>query len=106
MVMQVVKLRSGHPHEEVYRLTDERSPAFRHVPDLLQKYFCRERATGEYAGVYLWDSEESLCRYRQSDLARNTGAAYKVEGQPLVEVFFPLRADAAAAMSAQVETGL
>jgi heme-degrading monooxygenase HmoA len=108
MMIQVVKLRSGLPHEEVYRRMDERVPGFRQVPGLLQKYFCRESETGEYAGVYLWDSEESLRRYRQSDLAGNTGAAYKVEGQPRVEVFevlFPLRAEEPTAAWVQAETG-
>ncbi len=74
----------------------------------MQKYFCREPATGEYAGVYLWDSEESMRRYRQSELARTTPAAYKVEGQPRVEVFevlFPLRSDDLAAVWAEAETG-
>jgi heme-degrading monooxygenase HmoA len=108
MVIQVVKLRSGLPHEEVYRLMDERVPAFRQVPGLLQKYFCRETATGDVVGVYVWDSKDALHRYRQSDLVRSTPAAYKVEGQPRVEVFevlFPLRAEEPTAAWAQAETG-
>ena len=108
MVIQVVKLRSGHPHEAVYRLMDERVPAFRQVPGLLQKYFCRERATGKYAGVYLGDSEEALRRYRQADLARSTGVAYNVDGQPrseMFEVLCPLRAEEPTAVWVQAETG-
>jgi heme-degrading monooxygenase HmoA len=107
MVIQFVKLRSALPDEEVQRLMEERSPQFRQVPGLLQKYFCRESATGEYAGVYLWDSEESLRRYRQSELARSTGAAYKVDGQPRIEVFevlFPLRSEELTAVGAQAQT--
>ena len=53
MVIQFVKLRSGLPDVDVRRLMEERSPQFRQVPGLVQKYFCRESATGEYAGVYL-----------------------------------------------------
>jgi hypothetical protein len=108
MVIQVVKLRSGLPYEAVYRLMEERLPQFRQVPGLLQKYFCRENGTGEYSGVYLWDLEESLRRYRQSDLAGNTGAAYKVEGQPRIEVFevlFPLHAVEPTTAWVQAETG-
>ena len=108
MVIQFVKLRSQLPHEEVHRFMEERAPQFRQVPGLLQKYFCRESATGEYAGVYLWDSEESLRRYRQSDLARTTAAAYKVDGPArieVLEVLFPLRSDEPAAVWVQAEMG-
>jgi heme-degrading monooxygenase HmoA len=108
MVIQFVKLRSRLPDGDVRRLMEERSPQFRQVPGLLQKYFCRESTTGEYAGVYLWESEESMRRYRQSELARTTPAAYKVEGQPRVEVFevlFPLRSEGLAAAWAEAETG-
>jgi len=48
-------------------------------------------------------------RYRQSELARTTPVAYKVEGQPRIEVFevlFPLRSEDLAAAWAEVETGL
>ena len=106
MVIQFVKLRSRLPGEEVQRRMEERLPQFRQVPGLLQKYFCRESATGDYAGVYLWDSEESLRRYRQSDLARSTPAAYRVEGQPRIEVFevlFPLRSEVPTAVGAQAK---
>ncbi len=108
MVIQFVKLRSGLSDAEARRVMDERIPQFRQVPGLLQKYFCRESQTGEYAGVYLWDSEESMRQYRQSEFARSTPAAYKVEGQPRIEVFdvlFPLRPEEPAAMWAQAETG-
>ena len=108
MVIQFVKLRSGMSDAEVRRVMDERAPDFRRVPGLIQKYFCRDSQTGEYAGVYLWDTEESMRQYRQSEFARSTPAAYKVEGQPRIEVLdvlFPLRSEEPAAMWAQAETG-
>ncbi len=108
MVIQFVKLRSGLSDVEVRRVMEERTPEFRRVPGLIQKYFCRDSQTGEYAGVYLWDSEQSMRQYRQSEFARGTAAAYKVEGQPHIEVLdvlFPLRSEEPAAMWAQAETG-
>lgn len=108
MVIQVVKLRSGLSDAEVRRIMDERKPEFRRVPGLLQKYFCHDSQTGEYAGVYLWDSQESMHKYRQSEIARSTPAAYKVEGQPRIEaldVLFPLRSEEPAAAWAEAETG-
>lgn len=108
MVIQFVKLRSGLSDAEVRRVMDERTPEFRRVPGLLQKYFCREGETGEYAGIYLWDSKESMHKYRQSELARSTPSAYKLETQPRIEVFdvlFPLRSEEPAAAWAEAETG-
>jgi heme-degrading monooxygenase HmoA len=108
MVLQIVKMQSGLREADVRRMMDERAPLFRRVRGLLQKYFCRERATGDYPGVYVWDSEESMRKYRQSELARTTPAAYRVEGQPRIEVFdvlFPLRPEEPAAVWAQAETG-
>ena len=108
MVIQFVKLRSGLSDVEVRRVMEERTPEFRRVPGLVQKYFCRDSQTGEYAGVYLWDTEESMRQYRQSDFARSTPADYKVEGQPRIEVLdvlFPLRSEEPAAAWAEAETG-
>ncbi|HXZ45045.1 MAG TPA: YdhR family protein [archaeon] len=108
MVIQFVKLRSGLSDAEVRQVMEDRTPEFRRVPGLLQKYFCRDSQTGEYAGVYLWDTAESMRQYRQSEFARSTPAAYKVEGQPRIEVLdvlFPLRSEEPAAAWAGAETG-
>ena len=94
MFVQVVKLKSGLPEAEVERVMKERVTPFRTVPGLVQKYYCREDKTGEYAGVYVWESEEAMQVYLKSELRRSTAEAYKVEGQPRVEIFevlFPLR---------------
>ena len=108
MIIQVVKLRSGLADADVRRIMEERTSQFRQVPGLLQKYFCREGKTGEYAGIYVWNSEESMLKYRQSELARTTPSVYKLEGQPQVEAFdvlFPLHPEEPAAVWAQAETG-
>jgi len=108
MVIQIVRLRSGLSDADVRRIMEERAPGFRRVPGLQQKYFCRDGKTGEYGGVYVWDSEESMLKYRESELARTTPGAYQLEGQPRVEtldVLFPLWPEEPAAAWAQAETG-
>jgi heme-degrading monooxygenase HmoA len=60
MFIQFVKLKSGLPETEVQRIMKERAAQFRAVPGLRQKYYCRDDKTGEYAGVYVWESEESM----------------------------------------------
>ena len=97
MHMLLVKFHSGLFDDEVMRLLEERLPQFRAVPGLVQKYYARETTTGDYVGAYLFDSEESLVRYRSSELAASIPGVYRVEGSPrreILELLFPLRDEA------------
>lgn len=92
MYVQFVKFKSGLTDDEVLRTMEKRAPQFRAIPGLVQKYYVRE--TGEYAGIYFWESAEALEEFRHSDLARSIPAAYEVTGAPrieILEVLFPLR---------------
>lgn len=94
MFIQLVKSKSSLSDSDVRRVMEERAPQFRTIPCLIQKYYAYEEATGEYAGIYLWDSEQSLREYRESELTRTIPLAYKIDGQPRIEFFeelFPLR---------------
>lgn len=94
MYVQFVKFKSGLTYEEVRRTMEERAPKFRAISGLVQKYYVREAETGEYAGIYFWESDEALDEFRNSDLARSIPAAYEVTGAPrveILEVLFPLR---------------
>ena len=97
MHILLVKFHSGLPDDEVIRLLEERLPQFRAVPGLIEKYYAREPATGDYVGVYLFDSEASLVRYRNSELAVSIPGAYRVEEAPrreVLELLFSLRGGA------------
>ena len=100
--MLLVKFHSGLPDDEVLRRLEERLPQFRAVPGLVQKYYAREPSTGDYVGVYLFESEEALLRYRGSELAASIPGVYRVEGAPrreVLELLFPLRDETAPAAS-------
>lgn len=85
-VMLVVRgLKSRLPREEMDRRYKERLPLFREVPGLLQKYYSYDEGSGEWAGIYLWDSEESLARYLESDLRKTIATAYELVGPPRIE---------------------
>jgi hypothetical protein len=56
------------------------------VPGLLQKYYVTTGEPNIYSGIYVWDSMESLQNYRASDLAASIPAAYKLKGQPEIEI--------------------
>ena len=94
MIIQIVNLKSELSEEELRAIAHERAPQFRAIAGLIQKYYVRGQTEGEYAGVYLWDSPESLAAFRESDLARSIPTAYRVTEPPDItigEVLFPLR---------------
>lgn len=92
-VMLIVRgLKSKLSRDELEKRYKERMPQFREVPGLLQKYYSYDESTGEWAGIYLWESEESVAAYLESDLRKTIPAAYelteppKVERYPIVDV--------------------
>ena len=94
MILQYVKLRTALSEDELLEIAHERAPQFRAIEGLVQKYYVRRDAPGEFGGVYIWDSAESLAAFRESDLARSIAEAYQVTEPPEVEiseVLFPLR---------------
>jgi heme-degrading monooxygenase HmoA len=87
-IMLIVRgLKSDLPYEELERRYKERMPQFREVPGLVQKYYSVDESTGEWAGIYLWDSEESLAAYLESDLRKTIPSAYELTEPPRVERF-------------------
>ena len=80
-----VRFRSKLTLDQVMKIMDERSPEFRALEGLQQKYYLLDAATGEYAGLYLWESQEALTAYRKSELRASIAKAYQAEGEPRVE---------------------
>ena len=87
MIVQVVKYKTGLTDEEAAKTIAQRAPQYEALPGLRQKLYIREPETGEYGGIYVWDDEESMREFRQSDLAATIPEAYRVEGEPRVEIF-------------------
>ena len=87
-IMLIVRgLKSNLSRDEMEKRYKERLPRFRDVPGLLQKYYSFDESTQEWAGVYLWDSEQSLAAYLQSDLRKTIPAAYELTQPPRIERF-------------------
>ena len=87
IMLMVRGLKSDLSREELERRYRERLPQFRQVAGLIQKYYSYDESTGEWAGIYLWDSEESLARYLESDLRKSIPEAYELTEPPRVERF-------------------
>ncbi len=108
MYLQIVKFTTRLSDSEVRRMMEERKPSFNNIPGLVQKHFCRGTGPGEYAGVYVWESEDAMRKYRSSDLAASVASAYTIDGRPDVEtmqVLFSLRPEEPAAEWVQAEAG-
>ncbi len=87
MIVQLVKYKTGLSDEEAAKTIAERAPQYEALPGLRQKLYIREQGTGEYGGIYVWEDEDSMREFRQSDLAASIPDAYRVEGEPRVEIF-------------------
>ncbi len=84
-VLLFVKFKSKLAPEEVERRYKKRLLEFREVPGLLQKYYVQDSATGEWGGLYVWDSQKSLDAYIASDLRKTIAETYEFAAPPRIE---------------------
>ena len=93
-VLLLVRVRTKLPLDEIMARAEKRMPDFRALPGLLQKYYVHDPETGEFGGLYLWESPDALAEYRESELRKTSAKAYEAEEEPRVEllrVITPLR---------------
>ena len=83
----LVKFKSPLDFEQVTAVVNGRIDEFRALKGLQQKYYLQEPATGEYAGLYLWESSEDFDEFKDSELRKTIAGAYQTEGEPRIEVF-------------------
>lgn len=86
-VVMLVKFKSSLSMEQIREVVDSRIDQFRALDGLSQKYYLEESATGDVAGLYLWESAEALSEFRESELRKTIAEAYQTIGEPRVEVF-------------------
>jgi heme-degrading monooxygenase HmoA len=86
MEILLVLFKSGLAEEEVVKKFNERAYKYRQVKGLEQKYYVHDESSGEFGGVYIFDSKENLEAFRNSDLAKSIGDAYKYLEPPTGKV--------------------
>ncbi len=94
MILQIIKLKSNLPEAELLRRAKEREPLFKLVPGLLQKFYVKSENSGQYGGVYLWETQKALNDYLNSELAKSIPEAYEIIDIPNMEsldIIFQLR---------------
>lgn len=82
-----VRFKSALPREQLMKLAEERVPEFEALSGLRQKYYLHNPETGDYAGLYIWDSPEAFAEYRRSALSASIANVYQTQGAPQIEVY-------------------
>jgi hypothetical protein len=78
--------KSGLPKEEVLKKLGERAHKYHEVKGLLQKLYVHDESTGHFGGIYIFDSKASLEAFKNSELSKSTGDAYKFTEPPTTRV--------------------
>lgn len=94
-VILFVRIKSDLPFEELEQRLEERRPSFLEVPGLIQKYYGRDKTSGDMCGVYFFRDQESLAAFRDTELAKTIPSAYEATDirREAYEVMFPLYPD-------------
>jgi hypothetical protein len=85
-VLLIVRFRSKLTPDELEKRYKDRLPAFREQPGLLQKYYLRGPDSGDWGGLYLWDSQASLDAFLETDLRKSIPDVYEFSEPPRIEV--------------------
>jgi len=94
-IILFVRVRSELEYDELERRVLERRPSFLEVPGLIQKVYGQDPETGDFCGIYFFESREALAAFRETTLARTIPDAYEAtDVRPEVfEVLYSLRPD-------------
>ena len=93
-LLLLVRFKTQLAEADLLEIARSRAGEFRALTGLIQKYYVHDARTGEYGGLYLWQSPEALEEYRQSELRASIAGAYRVEGETkldVLQVLMPLR---------------
>lgn len=72
-----VKFKTNLSLEQLMEIVNSRADEFRGLSGLQQKYYLQEMGTGEYGGLYLWESSAALNEYRESALRASIAEAFR-----------------------------
>ena len=61
-------------HAEYLGICDEVAPAFSAVPGLISKQWIANEETNTYGGVYLWQDQQAMLDYKESELFKGLGS--------------------------------
>lgn len=87
-----VRAKSGLDSKELEKRLLERRPRFLDVPGLVQKIYGRDRSTGEVCGIYFFEDQDALVKFRKTELAKTIPTAYEVTEirMEVYDILYPL----------------
>ena len=88
MEIMVLLFETGLKINDLIKISNERFEKFLQVKGLLQKFYFSDPNSNKVGGIYVFDSKESLEAFRESELSKNTSAAYKFLKGSVVRFFF------------------
>jgi hypothetical protein len=90
-----VRAKSTLDSAELENRLLERRPRFLDVPGLVQKIYGRDESTGDVCGIYFFEDQTALAKFRETELAKTIPAAYEVSEirMETYEVLYPLHPD-------------
>lgn len=86
MMILSMRFRSRKTAAEQEQLSDASLPLFRSLDGLEQKYYVRDRETGEVGGVYLWTDAARLRDYLDGPIVKAIPHRFDVPGQVRTEI--------------------
>jgi heme-degrading monooxygenase HmoA len=90
-VVMRIRFKSDLALEQLKEIVETRAPEFEALSGLKQKYYLQDIATGEYAGLFIWETLHDFEEYRESELRATTAKAYQTQGEPNIEVYKVLK---------------
>jgi hypothetical protein len=84
-IAHVTKEVNGRCRSNTKPKRRDRVGGHRSVPGLLQKYYVRYPESGQFGGVYVWESREAMQRWRDGQLAGTIAETYQVTDGPTSE---------------------
>ncbi len=84
MKLLIFLFKSGLSDEEVLKVSEGRESQYLEVEGLIQKYYVQVKEMDRGGGVF--DTVENLEAFRESELAKGTGEAYKFTEPPHAKV--------------------
>ena len=87
MIIMTVTFKSNLSHEEILAAMEERLPDYRATPGLVEKYYGHDQKTGAYTGVLVWESQEALLAFKETELAKTVADAYQAAEPLRIEVY-------------------
>lgn len=90
-----VRAKSTLDEAELNKRLNERKPSFLDVPGLVQKIYGRDQSSGDVCGIYFFENQTALDKYRESELAKTIPTAYEVSEirMEIYNMLYPLHPD-------------